>query len=130
MLFSTMHWRWMSARECLLAQGFPVMQESKIRGTFCSFDNPRSVWRRKRAAMYQQSGNSMNVHMIGMGLMWAFLFVNCRLDDQAPAQADVPAVEGGRVSEVDTSADVLLDFWGMASGKRQKRQHSVAHHHD
>ena len=68
------------------------------------------------------SGNNMNVHMIGLGIMWAFLFVH---DEAAAVKGSAESV--GELNS--TSAELArsprtgaaLDFWSMASGRRLQK---------
>ena len=71
MLFSALHWRWLTPHEVLLAQGFCAMpQWDHILGKTC-FHTVRSVFLRKRHIMFQQAGDSMPTPMIGHCIIWA-----------------------------------------------------------
>ena len=68
------------------------------------------------------SGNNMNVHMIGLGIMWAFLFVH---DQAAAAKSSAETV--GKLNSTDVGGacnprtGAALDFWSMASGRRLQK---------
>ena len=68
--------RWMTSREALLAQGFPVTNDAlswSQQGApetvpLCSFNKSRlqaNYYSRSRGAMMHQAGNAMNVNVVG-----------------------------------------------------------------
>ena len=81
MLFSCIHWRWATPFEVLLAQGFPTpvtpVSSEMLRALklYSSFFASRNIFPRRRSMLFQQCGNSMNVHMIGCALAWAIACV-------------------------------------------------------
>ena len=96
MLFSLTFGRWLTLRELLLAQAFPVLDTIGSilgRGGPCSFNVDRAslgFGERKRNAVSEQVGNSMNVNAIGT----AFLWLCCVTDYRAR-----PAREAGGIAE-------------------------------
>ncbi len=70
--------RWFTPKELLLAQVFPVpgvgLGEERGRPLLCSFgrERPDDMPPRLRNAVIHQVGNSMNVHAIGVSLIWLF----------------------------------------------------------
>ena len=104
MLFATVNWRWLTGRELLLAQGFPLCLPAKMASEPCIFDHQRQVYPRRRPCLFRQSGNSMNVHMIGASMLYAFLFVD-------PVKAPAPTAEYCKRSRVS--------FWELASKKHR-----------
>ena len=70
--------RWMSCRELLALQGFPVYAEVKPGGSRCSFDfvRPATLKPRDAARVIEQSGNSMPVPLINIHTLWAFAFTD------------------------------------------------------
>ena len=61
--------RWLTPRELLGLQGFPVYAEQKQWNITCPFDRANPM--RTRDAMIEQSGNSMPVLMISLPIMFA-----------------------------------------------------------
>jgi len=59
--------RWMTPRETLVCQGFPMAPGMEGRKT-CSFHVERF---RKRTAMKNQAGNSMHVHIAGLCFLYS-----------------------------------------------------------
>ena len=84
MLFSLTFGRWLTLRELLLAQAFPVLDTLGSilgRGGPCSFNVDRKslgFGARKRNAVSEQVGNSMNVNAIGAAFFWLFGFTDYR----------------------------------------------------
>ena len=92
-LFSLKHGRWLTVRELLLAQAFPVLDTigsilgrgrgggpQGPPGCPCSFNvDKRSLGlrERKRSAVSEQVGNSMDVNAIGEAFLWLFGFTDC-----------------------------------------------------
>ncbi len=84
MCFSALHWRWLTPKEVLLAQGFCVMANQKhIFGKTC-FHNERPVYRRKRHILFQQAGDNMPQPMIGHAICWALSCVERRSLSSSP----------------------------------------------
>eukprot|EP00959_Pyramimonas_sp_CCMP1952_P161610 3379356-Pyramimonas_sp.AAC.1 len=77
LVFSPVHWRWMTPYECLLAQGFPAYKRlAPYPMEHCPFwvnRRERRLPERARAKIIQQSGDAMNTNMIGAGMVWALL---------------------------------------------------------
>ena len=84
-LWSCEHRRWLTGREMLLANEFPVLDAHldaicgvTSKHTICSFNESRIVRglsARDRVHMAHQSGNSQNINAVGAVLQWLFLFV-------------------------------------------------------
>ena len=95
-VMSSMHRRWLFAFEKLASRGFPVFNKLLLAATngrpqpVCSFNIPRHdchspitgvpLPARKRNAVVGQSGDTMNVNVIGSALMFQFGYV-IRLDN-------------------------------------------------
>ena len=127
MLFSLKHGRWLTVRELLLAQAFPVMDTSGailgrgrrgpqgpqgLPGGLCSFNLDRTSFgfgERKRSAVSEQVGNSMNVNAIGAAFLRLFGFTDCMRPDRSDLETsgiaervakrrrgqDMPGTDGG-----------------------------------
>jgi len=81
LIVSPEHGRWMSARELLCTQGFPVYPVLLQAATssdrpVCSFNKERAAHHgpRHRTSITRQAGDSMNVNMIGVALVQLFGF--------------------------------------------------------
>ena len=109
--------------ECLLAQGFSVTLESKVHAESTSFDVPR-VFPRTRSAMFMQAGNAMNVHMIGLALVWALVFPNHPPQTQTGPSSSSSSVEGKKDAKKCETKEkqtlVARDFFALTSGKRPR----------
>ena len=71
MQYSTFHKRWITPRELLLTQMFPVFGRFTFHGATGSFSFRREDYElppRKRNVIMEQCGNSMNINM--MGVAW------------------------------------------------------------
>ena len=85
MMWSDVHNRWLSAREVLSLQGFPVhahhvkdlgFHESDL-CKLCSFNTSRAssgMPARNRSAMVRQAGDSMHVSVVGAALLWSAMY--------------------------------------------------------
>ena len=79
MLFSDVHQRWLTARETLSLQGFPVYREHfEYIGAhdfpLCCFNRSRisiGLPGRKRSSLVRQAGDSMHVSVVGAVIVWA-----------------------------------------------------------
>lgn len=94
------HMRWLHPLEMILAQSFPVLGCGQ-EGASCSFSKPRPKRfpPRRRTAMVNQAGNSMNVHAIAIALLWLFrkFNVHTRCQSTAPSQSSAQTLlESGR----------------------------------
>ena len=65
--------RWFAPLELIALQGYPVYEslQHAAFGATCSFNTPRD---RSRNAMGGQSGNSFNLNMIGVVLLYVLLY--------------------------------------------------------
>ena len=73
MLYSTRHHRWLTPYELLVVQNFPVYDFLSQHGETCSFNRARETLRlspRRRSVICEQAGNSMNVNVMGIALLW------------------------------------------------------------
>ena len=76
LLWSDLHGKWLSCYGCLAAQGFPIHPRHTINGDVCTGFRDRSkVTPEDRTAIVGQAGNSMNITMIGLGLLFTVLMV-------------------------------------------------------
>ena len=76
LLWSDPHGKWLSGYGCLAAQGFPIHPRHSIDGDVCTGFRDRSkVTLEDRTATVGQAGNSMNVTMIGLGVLFTVLMV-------------------------------------------------------
>ena len=95
LLWSVDHQRWLTNRELLLLAAFPVVSDAP-RGVQCSFHTDREqlgLPRRSRAVVTAQVGNSMNVHCVGVALVWALWAVDTALHGQ-PEQTSSSSSRG------------------------------------
>ena len=115
--------RWLTPSECLLAQGFSVTLESKVHAESTSFDVPRA-FPRNQSAMFMQAGNSMNVHMIGLALVWALVFPNHPPQTQTGPSSSSSSVEGKKDAKKCETKEkqtlVARDFFALTFGKRPR----------
>eukprot|EP00959_Pyramimonas_sp_CCMP1952_P286353 5987692-Pyramimonas_sp.AAC.1 len=79
MLWPGKHHRAFTPRELLMLQGYPTLECAKIFGERTSWDVNMG---RSRHAMTEQGGNAMHVHVIGLAILYSFLF--CRAATRAP----------------------------------------------
>ena len=82
--------RWFTPRELFLAQGFPMYQSINEHNLLMSFDVPREDHKlppRTRTSMVEQCGNAMHVHVIGLAMLYPFLYLILRPlgDDTEPS---------------------------------------------
>lgn len=106
-LWSDVHNRWLTPSEVLQCQGFPMTTELSCGVACCSFPKERAPFPgRKRAAMLEQSGNSMTTVVAGLCCAFALLHV--------------PKVSGGYVARTANAlkrarrSSLSLDFTGQA----------------
>ena len=76
---SSEHLRWFTAKELLVAQAFPAIPTLLVDSRPVTSFNIERAAKRKRVAMVQQAGNSMNVNMVGALLLY-FLGFTIRAD--------------------------------------------------
>ena len=130
MLFTVRLWRWFMPTELLRAQAFHLDPESKQHHERSSFDVPRA-FKRQRACVARQAGNSMNVVQIGGALVWALACtermpssvnaLQVSQDSHSPAPEVVPLAPTPRPS---TAAAMAL--FRAASGRDTDSVASVA----
>ena len=89
-MFSTVHWRWLTPFEKLAAQGIAVYGHLCPEGLACSFQQPRQVLGlppRVRSAVSRQAGNAMHCNVIGIAMLWAY--ANADLSTRTHSQMQV-----------------------------------------
>ena len=77
------HMRWLTSRELLGLQGFPVFPQQKVHGDHCTFDHAMV---RDRCAMSEQSGNTMPVPFMSLALLYALGCTSIGTIGHAPAR--------------------------------------------
>ena len=106
--WSDAHNRWMTARELLSAQGFPVYQKlmdyvcggRTCTTPLCSFNRSRlqvGLSSRERRHMSHQAGNSMMVSVVGAVMYWCCVYTvdvgSCKVPRSISSQALIDSVD-------------------------------------
>eukprot|EP00959_Pyramimonas_sp_CCMP1952_P256068 5348486-Pyramimonas_sp.AAC.2 len=112
-VFSNAHGRWLTWRELLMLQGFPIYPGAKVNLEPTVFDYSRSSVffpDRKRNQVLGQVGNTMNLNVIGAGMLW--LMTNVLYDPyfaDPGSRFNCPAASGNRRSLKRKIEDVGVD---------------------
>ena len=105
MLLSLELGRWLTSRELLLAQAFPMLDlmGSMVEPGPCSFSVDRERFGfppRRRNSMSEQVGNSMNVNAIGAAFLWLFGFTDYREGPQGGQRGQRQPAPSSGIGEI------------------------------
>eukprot|EP00969_Alexandrium_andersonii_P089040 3929351-Alexandrium_andersonii.AAC.1 len=74
MLFSDLDNRWLTPKELLAFQGWPVFGLQKVCDEKTPFDHDNPA--RTRVSVAEQAGNAMHCHVVGLALLFALSLIH------------------------------------------------------
>ena len=146
MLWSDVDRRWLTGRELLACQGFPVFDrcldgvfgiDGQPRVAVCSFNSSRlkaSLSSRSRPQLTSQAGNTMHVGVIGSVVLWALAYLELNTSERVPmaiplsddaVQASDAAQESRESQENSANSAVDFDATFNAFAAQKKRPRSA-----
>ena len=115
MLFSDVHRRWLTARETLSLQGFPVYrQHFEYIGAqyfpLCCFNRSRisiGLPGRKRSALVRQAGDSMHVCVVGAVILWTTAYSAASSSSSVPQPLQIQnSCDGSLIEDDDAGSRI------------------------